>query len=121
MAGFSWNFNIDEGKFTLMSDEDKAKDNLVFLFNFTWLSRIYMPEYNLNIGWVLQKAASSLMLLKTLVVSTIKEKITRFVPNVSIKALNTDYDREEKQYFIGIRYAYKDDGVEDNREIIEFI
>ena len=121
MAGFSWNFNLDEGKFTLMNDEEKAKDNLAFLFNFNWVSRIYMPDYNPNIGWVLQKASSSLILLKTLVVSTLKEKISRFVPNVSIKALNTDYDREQKQYFIGIRYAYKNEGNDDNRELIEFI
>lgn len=105
--GLSQKFQLTSGRFTFTEGADKAKDNLSFFMSFIFVRRIYMTAFNPDIGWIVQKPASMVLSLKTLLLGNLQKKIVTYIPDIKVESMDTLFDRANKEYAVFIRYKYQ--------------
>lgn len=105
-SGLTYDFKLEKGSFTFENGTDKKRKDLMFFMCFHFISRIYRPNFDPNVIWVLQKPASYVRNLKVLLLGNLSTKILSFIQNINILSTNLSYDRSEKEYSLFLEYSY---------------
>jgi hypothetical protein len=108
--GLSHRFNIDfEGRFILTTGAEKVKDDLHFFLIFNRVSRVYLPEYDPQLYWFLQKTSSQLEQFRILMLGNLRKKVLQFVPFIRINALDAWFDRGKKTHGVLVNFSFVQD------------
>lgn len=118
--GLSFKFKISNGRFILTEGEPKVRDNIAFFMSFLTSSRVYFPDFSPELLWLIQKPSSTVFQLRTLILAKLKNKLSRYIPEIAINRIGLDYIRSQKQYAFYLDFTYLFENRESD-EIIEFI
>lgn len=109
MKGLATNFTIQEGKFSLSSGVEKARDSVNFYFGFD-KSRTYLSDYGKNsvslLHSLMQKPISYIQRNSTLILGMLQKELQKYVPNIKVKDIDLGYFPENRrQYLVKIEYT----------------
>lgn len=109
MTGLATNFRIQNGKFSLSSGIEKARDSVNFYCKFD-KSRIYLSDYGKNSVFLLhslmQKPISYIQRNSTLLLGTLQKELQKYVPNIKVKDIDLGYFPENRrQFLVKIEYT----------------
>ena len=109
MTGLATNFTIQEGKFSLSSGVEKARDSVNFYCGFD-KSRTYLSDYGKNsvslLHSLMQKPISYIQRNSTLILGMLQKELQKYVPNIKVKDIDLGYFPENRrQYLVKIEYT----------------
>ena len=109
MKGLATNFTIQEGKFSLSSGVEKARDSVNFYCGFN-KSRTYLSDYGKNsvslLHSLMQKPISYIQRNSTLILGMLQKELQRYVPNIKVKDIDLGYFPENRrQFLVKIEYT----------------
>ena len=109
MTGLATNFRIQNGRFSLSSGIEKARDSVNFYCGFD-KSRIYLSDYGKNSVFLLhslmQKPISYIQRNSTLILGMLQKELQRYVPNIKVKDIDLGYFPENRrQFLVKIEYT----------------
>ena len=109
MTGLATNFNIQNGKFSLSSGIEKARDSVNFYCGFD-KSRTYLSDYGKNsvslLHSLMQKPISYIQRNSTLILGMLQKELQRYVPNIKVKDIDLGYFPENRrQFLVKIEYT----------------
>lgn len=109
MKGLTTNFTIQEGKFSLSSGVEKARDSVNFYCGFD-KSRTYLSDYGKNsvslLHSLMQKPISYIQRNSTLILGMLQKELQKYVPNIKVKDIDLGYFPENRrQYLVKIEYT----------------
>lgn len=109
MKGLATNFTIQEGRFSLSSGVEKARDSVNFYCGFD-KSRTYLSDYGKNsvslLHSLMQKPISYIQRNSTLILGMLQKELQKYVPNIKVKDIDLGYFPENRrQYLVKIEYT----------------
>lgn len=109
MKGLTTNFELSQGRFSLVEGSDKAKDCIWFFCIFDRF-RVYCSDFGGNFVSLVQKPASSLLISRAIILNTLRKGILKYVGSISVKTIDIGYLASDRTNFhIAVEYIYKDD------------
>lgn len=109
-VGLTTNFNLVDGKFQLVGGEAKCQDNMRMIMYFVGWFRLAVPDYPVNMVWLLQKPASYINTFKNVYLNQFIDVARKYAPNISVQKSNINYSPNgdnRRQLEIAIEYIYK--------------
>lgn len=120
--GLSCRFILDNGGFQLTGGGEKASDNVFFIMNYTFLRKIYDPDFNPGTAFMSQKPSTFLYAYKTLLLGRIKQSIEKYVNDVAVNSMNILFEySDKKDFMIYIDYTHSEPGKTVNSYNVTFI
>ena len=106
--GLSHRFSVQNGSLQLSFGAAKAKDKVHFLMIFDSVARIYLPDFNPKLLWLIQKTTSFVNTRKPLILGRLKRLILTFVPDVKVDNITMVSHRPvgDLTYEIFVDYTY---------------
>lgn len=86
--GLSQKFVLTNGAFTLTESKVKVADNMSLFISFADWFRTYLEEYPIKLEYMVQKPNTFVNRNKTQFLGAVLQKISKFVPEVKVKASN---------------------------------
>lgn len=115
MKGLTCRFLIKDGKFQLSNGINKSRDNIWFYCVFDKV-RVYTSDFGANFQILIQRPIAYLIMNRTIILSTLKKGIQKYVPNVDVTNIDIGYlDNNRKNYSVLIEY----NSVQDDKTIIQ--
>lgn len=107
MKGLMSRFQLVDGAFKLTDGAEKSRDNIWFFCVFDKF-RVYTSDYGGSFLSLMQKPISYLVLNRTLIVSSLKKKIAKYVSGVKVEDIDIGYtSMDRKNYHMKITYSSK--------------
>lgn len=107
--GLTHRFILDKGKFTFTAAGEKVKSDLHFFLVFNHVKRVYLPEYDPELHWYLQRTSNDLDQYRTLMLGNLQKKIIQFVPYIKINSLDAWFERRNKSYGVLVNFMFQQD------------
>lgn len=115
MKGLPCRFLVNGGKFQLSNGIDKSRDNIWFYCVFDKF-RVYTSDFGANFQTLIQRPIAYLIMNRTIILSTLKKGIQKYVPNVDVTNIDIGYlDNNRKNYSVLIEY----NSVQDDKTTIQ--
>ena len=111
MKGLNTDFKLEKGKFILTEGVERSRDAIWFYCIFDKF-RVYVSDFGANIGYLLQRPISMLILNKTIIFGNLKSGIQKFIPNVAVTNLDIGKGDSRKDLILKIEYkarGYRND------------
>ena len=117
MKGLPSRFYLQNGKFKLVDGVEKSRDNIWFYCIFDKF-RVYSSDFGADFVSLVQKPISSIVLNKTLILGKLKRGIQKYVPNVSVKAIDIGrLPNERRSYTMLIEYTSKQENNVETQDV----
>lgn len=114
-TGLSYNFSLSpSGAFSLTGSAEKAADGIDFWLIFTGWYRRYYEDFPPTFHEILQKPASYVEALKTLILGKLGDTVLRYIPTVRLTTCNIQQASSRTEYVLGLNFDYL---LEDNAQI----
>lgn len=122
--GLPTNFTIVNGKFGLTGGVVKCQDNIRMLIIFGGWFRLMLPDFCVNLYWLLNKPTSWLLVFKTVILGRFILAAEKYAPFIKVQKSNIYYEgtgSERKEVTIGIEYTYSLDRTDTPQQLIQKI
>lgn len=105
MKGLPCRFYIKNGKFALTEGVEKSRDSIWFYCIFDKF-RVYTSDFGANFVSLAQKPVTYLFENRTIILSTLRRGIQKYVPNVDVKDIDLGYmSTNRRDYSLMIEYS----------------
>lgn len=111
IKGLSCRFKLTNGKFEMTGGGEKASDNVFFLLNFNDNVKVYYPDFNPDVLWVIQKSSTNINSYKALILGKIKRCLEQYTNNITINSMDIQIPRSNRaNAAIYLDYSYTEPG-----------
>lgn len=115
MKGLPSRFILKNGRFFLTEGVEKSRDNIWFYCIFDKF-RIYTSDFGGNFISLVQKPVTYLTMNRTLLLGSLQKGIQKYVPDVSINALDIGYvSNDRKNCSLMVEY----NSVQEDKSVIQ--